>query len=58
MRKDAETQAAGLSKDLESHITALRKDMDLLSTTMTVRLGSMRLAGFGLTIASLRFLVN
>jgi hypothetical protein len=32
------------------------KDLELLSTTMTVRLGSMLVVGFGVMIAALKFL--
>jgi hypothetical protein len=69
VRKDLETtsgalrgEIASVRKDLEmmsgslrGEIAAVRKDLELLSTTMTVRLGSMLVAGFGLTIAALRF---
>ena len=32
----------------------IRKDMELLSTTMTVRLGSMLIVGLGLLFAALK----
>ena len=34
--------------------TLIRKDMELLATTMTVRLGSMLIVGFGLLFAALK----
>ncbi len=40
---------------VRQEIALLRKDLELLSTTMTVRLGSMLVVGFGLTIAALKF---
>jgi hypothetical protein len=64
VRKDLEIlsgslrgEIAGVRKDLDVQAAAFRKDMELLSTTMTVRLGSMLVVGFGLMIASLRFVV-
>ena len=45
-----------LRKDLESQSTGFHKDLELLSTTMTVRLGSMLVVGFGVMIAALKFL--
>jgi hypothetical protein len=64
VRKDLEissgslrSEIAGVRRDLDVQAAAFRKDMELLSTTMTVRLGSMLVVGFGLMIASLRFIV-
>ncbi len=51
VRKDLET----LSGSVRGEIAGVRKDLELLSTTMTVRLGSMLVVGFGLTIAALKF---
>jgi hypothetical protein len=51
------SEIAGVRRDLDVQAAAFRKDMELLSTTMTVRLGSMLVVGFGLMIASLRFIV-
>jgi len=36
--------------------TGFHKDLELLSTTMTVRLGSRLVVGFGVMIAALKFL--
>jgi len=47
---------AGLRKDLVIQSIGLHKDLELLSTTMTVRLGSMLVVGFGVMIAALKFL--
>ena len=62
VRKDLEIlsgsvrgEIAGVRKDLDVLTAVFRKDMELLSTTMTVRLGSMLVVGFGLTIAALKF---
>ena len=66
-RKDLEVLTAGSRKDLDGLSTSLRKemevmaagfhkDLELLSTTMTVRLGSMLVLGFGVMIAALRSL--
>lgn len=51
VRKDLEI----LSGSVRGEIAGVRKDLELLSTTMTVRLGSMLVVGFGLTIAALKF---
>jgi hypothetical protein len=40
--------------ELRQEITLIHKDMEILSTTMTVRLGSMLMVGFGLLIAALK----
>ena len=40
--------------ELRQETTLIRKDMELLSTTMTVRLGSMLIVGFGLLFAALK----
>ena len=45
-----------LRTDLDSQSTGLHKDLERLSTTMTVRLGSMLVVGFGVMIAALKFL--
>lgn len=50
-------EVAGVRKDLEVQAATFRRDLELLSTTMTVRLGSMLVVGFGLMIASLRFVL-
>ena len=56
LRKDFEVLSAGLRKDLDVQSTGFHKDLELLSTTMTVRLGSMLVVGFGVMIAALKFL--
>jgi hypothetical protein len=43
-----------LRKDLELHAVSFREDLEFLSTTMTVRLGSMLVVGFGVMIAAWR----
>jgi len=52
LRQDMATKAdfAGLRLEYE----LLRKDLELLSTTMTVRLGSMLMLGLGLLFAALK----
>ena len=56
LRKDLEVLSAGYRKDLEVLSSGFHKDLELLSTTMTVRLGSMLVVGFGVMIAALKFL--
>jgi hypothetical protein len=43
-----------LRSELHQQCTLIRKDMELLSTTMTVRLGSMLMLGVGLLFAALK----
>jgi hypothetical protein len=43
-----------LRQELISMISDLRKDMEILSTTMTVRLGLMLMLGLGLLFAALK----
>ena len=43
-----------LKQELKSELSLVRKDMELLSTTMTVRLGSMLMLGLGLLFAALK----
>lgn len=40
--------------ELRQEIALIRKDMEILSTTMTVRLGSMLMLGLGLLFAALK----
>jgi len=54
LRKDVEVHLAGIRKDMDG----FHKDLELLSTTMTVRLGSMLVVGFGATIATLKFFLG
>jgi hypothetical protein len=65
LRQDMATKAdlaslrqeqALLRKDVETLVSSFHKDLQLLSTNMTVRLGSMLVVGFGVMIAVLRFL--
>lgn len=56
LRRDLESQSAGFRKDIEALSSSVHKDLQLLSTTMTVRLGSMLVVGFGAMIAALRLL--
>ncbi len=56
LRKDLDVQSTAFHKDLDVQSTGFHKDLELLSTTMTVRLGSMLVVGFGVMIAALKFL--
>jgi len=40
--------------EVRQEIVLVRKDMELLSTTLTVRLGSMLMLGLGLLFAALK----
>ena len=48
------TKLTSLSSELRQEIALVRKDMEILSTTMTVRLGSMLMLGLGLLFAALK----
>ena len=48
------TDLTSLSSELRQEIALVRKDMEILSTTMTVRLGSMLMLGLGLLFAALK----
>ena len=50
LRQELTALSAGLSQE----IALVRKDMEILSTTMTVRLGSMLMFGLGLLFAALK----
>jgi hypothetical protein len=41
-------------RDIEAMAAGFRKDLELLSSTMTVRLGSMLMLGLGLLFAALK----
>ena len=41
-------------RELRQEMALVRKDMEILSTTMTVRLGSMLMIGLGLLFAALK----
>jgi len=43
-----------LSAELRQEIVLVRKEMDILATTMTARLGSMLMFGLGLLFAALK----
>jgi hypothetical protein len=43
-----------LTQELRAEIALVRKDMEILSTTMTVRLGSMLMLGLGVLFAALK----
>mgnify|MGYP003413274384 FL=1 len=43
-----------LTQELKSEISLVRKDMELLSTNMSVRFGSMLMLGLGLLFAALK----
>ncbi|MSR08455.1 MAG: hypothetical protein EXR82_02825 [Gammaproteobacteria bacterium] len=49
-------RAVGVRQDLDVLAAGLRKDLELLSTTMTVKLGSMLVVGFGVMIALSKYL--
>ena len=42
------------TQDIRSDIALVRKDMEILSTSMTVRLGSMLIVGLGVLFAALK----
>ena len=46
-----------LRHELRHEIGLVRKDMELLSSTLTIRLGSMLVVGFGVLIGTLKFLL-
>jgi hypothetical protein len=59
LRQELTSQMAGLATrdemlGLRSDVALIRKDMEILSTTMTVRLGSMLMFGLGLLFAALK----
>ncbi len=58
LRGEFRQEIALVRKDLELQSSSFEKDLELLSSTMTVRLGSMLVVGFGVMIAVLKFLVG
>ncbi len=56
VRKDLDVLTGGVRKDLDVLAAGFRKDLELLSTTMTVKLGSMLVVGFGVMIALSKYL--
>ena len=54
LKQELTAAMTGLSAELRQEIALVRKDMEILSTTMTVRLGSMLMLGLGLLFAALK----
>ena len=54
LRQEMTASMTALSAELRQEIALVRKDMEILSTTMTVRLGSMLMFGLGLLFAALK----
>jgi hypothetical protein len=54
LRQELKSDIAELRHEVRQDIALVRKDMELLSTTMTVRLGSMLMVGLGLLFAALK----
>jgi hypothetical protein len=61
LRQEVKSEIAELRQDLKSDITELRQDnvlirkeLELLSSKMTVRLGSIQVVGLGLLFAALK----
>lgn len=48
------SSVSGLRHELHQEIALIRKDLEILSTTITVRLGSMLMLGLGLLFAALK----
>ena len=47
-----------IAKCQRHEIGLVRKDMELLSSSLTIRLGSMLVVGFGVMLGALKFLVS
>jgi CHAD domain-containing protein len=58
LRQDLTSSINDLRHELRHEIGLVRKDMELLSSRMTVQLGSMLVVGFGVMIAALKFLLS
>jgi hypothetical protein len=54
LRVEFRQELALVRKDQETLVTTFHKDLELLSTRMTVRLGSMLMLGLGLLFAALK----
>jgi hypothetical protein len=54
LRKDLESFRSSTTKDFEAFRRSIGKDLESLRLSMTVRLGSMIVAGFRFTLAALR----
>ena len=48
------SNVSGLRHELRKETALIRKDMELLASTMTVRLGSMLMLGLGVLFAALK----
>ncbi len=46
----------GLPAEARENIALIRKELEILSTTMTVRLGSMLMLGLGLLFAAIKLI--
>jgi len=54
LRQELTASMTALSAELRKEIALIRRDMEILATTMTVRLGSMLMLGLGLLFAALK----
>jgi hypothetical protein len=54
LRSELHQECALIRKDMELLSSRIDNRMDMLSTTMTVRLGSMLMVGLGLLFAALK----
>ena len=54
LKQELTASMTALATELRQEIALVRKDMEILSTTMTVRLGSMLMLGLGLLFAALK----
>lgn len=54
MTRDMEALRGGVAKDMENLRSDMARDLEALRLSMTIRLGSMLLVGFGTTLAALR----
>ena len=54
LKKELTTSITANVGEVRQEIVLIRKDMELLSTTITVRLGSMLMLGLGLLFAALK----
>jgi hypothetical protein len=53
-KQELKTDIGDLRHELHQEIGLVRKDMEILSTTMTIRLGSMLMFGLGVLFAALK----
>ena len=54
LRQELKTSMTALSAELRQEIALVRKEMEILAATMTVRLASMLMFGLGLLFAALK----